>query len=454
MAVLLGGAFVAILNQTLMVPAIPVIMNEFHIAANTGQWLTTIFMLTNGIMIPVTAFFMGKYSTRKLFFTSMGLFMVGTLFAAAASNFGFLLVGRIVQASGAGIMIPLMQTVLLTIIPFERRGAAMGIVGLVISFAPAIGPALGGWLVEYYSWRLLLYIVLPIAILDMILAIFTLHNVIELTHPRVDVASIVFSSLGFGGLLYGFSTAGSGGWVGGEVVASLGVGALSLTIFVYRQLKMKTPMLEFRIFRHRMFTISTVISMVVFMSIIAAEVILPIYLQTMRGYSALDTGLLLFPGAVVMGVVSPFAGRLFDQYGVKWLAISGLMVLTVSTLPLTILTTNTSYTYLTIVYTARLLGITLVMMPVTTAGLNQLPLRLIAHGTAMNNTMRQVAASIGPAVLVTVMTSGLTEAEQVINTQAMIHGTNRAFLVATCISFFALVLSFFLKRGNQCEEGQ
>lgn len=448
MAVLVGGAFISILNQTIMIPAVPVIMEEFRLTANTGQWLTTSFMLTNGIMIPVTAFLIEKYTTRTLFFVSMGLFAVGTAIAGVAPDYTLLLGGRIVQACGAGILMPLMQTVLLTIVPKERRGAAMGVVGLVISFAPALGPALGGWIVEVYSWRILLYVIVPFTVLDLALGYFTLKNVTELFHPKVDILSIVYSTLGFGGLLYGFSAAGSNGWSSPDVATTLIVGSITLALFIQRQLTMERPMLELRIFRYRLFTVSTIIGMIAFALIIVAEVILPIYLQTVRGFSALETGILLLPGAILMGLVSPIAGRIFDKYGARWLSIIGLLILTVSTLPFTQLTLTTSYNYLMFMYTVRLLGITLVMMPVTTAGLNKLPQRLIAHGTAMSNTTRQIAASIGPALLVTVMTSGVPKAEQAANSLALIQGANRAFLVAALIALFALALCYFIDDGK------
>ncbi|HET7615491.1 MAG TPA: MFS transporter, partial [Bacillales bacterium] len=220
-AVLLAGAFVAILNQTLLNTAIPKIMSDLDISAATAQWLTTVFMLTNGVMIPITAFLIERFSTRKLFLTAMSLFAAGTLIAAMAPSFPYLLTARIVQASGAGIMLPLMQTVFLTIFPREKRGAAMGMVGLVIAFAPAIGPTLSGWLVQNYSWRVLFYVILPIAIIDIFLAYFVMKNVTKLTYPKVDIFSIILSSFGFGGLLYGFSSAGQSGWDSTKVLISL-----------------------------------------------------------------------------------------------------------------------------------------------------------------------------------------------------------------------------------------
>lgn len=218
---LLAGSFIAILNQTLMITAIPPVMAEMHITANSAQWLTTVFMLVNGIMIPVSAFLLQRFTTRQLFITAMSVFAFGTLVAGMAPNFEMLLLGRVIQSSGAGVMLPLMQTVFLMIFPVHKRGAAMGLIGLVISFAPAIGPALSGWVTSHYSWRVLFFIILPIALIDIVVAYFALKNVTEVTKPQVDVLSIVLSSLGFGGLLYGFTSAGNNGWTAQMTIISL-----------------------------------------------------------------------------------------------------------------------------------------------------------------------------------------------------------------------------------------
>lgn len=444
-AVILAGAFVVILNQTLLNTAIPKIMDDLSISANTAQWLTTGFMLTMGVMIPVTAFLIEKFSTRKLFLTAMSLFAAGTLIAAIAPNFPVLLTARIVQAAGAGIMIPLMQTVFLLIFPIEKRGAAMGMVGLVIAFAPAIGPTLSGWVVESYSWRVLFYMILPIALLVIIFASFALKNVTKLTNPKIDILSIILSSFGFGGLLYSFSSAGSSGWSSAEVIISMIVGIIALTLFIWRQLTVKRPMLEFRIFKNKIFALTLFIGMIIMVSMLGVELLLPLYMQNARGYTPLESGLLLLPGAVVMGIMSPITGKIFDKIGARPLAIIGLSIVTVMTFLFSNMTATTSYTYMMVIYAVRMLGISLVMMPVMTAGLNQLPNRLIAHGTAMSNTMRQVAASIGTAMLITVMTNSTEDAAQQMDPHPMIQGVSAAFMVAASLAFVALILSFFIK---------
>ncbi|WKA54381.1 MDR family MFS transporter [Planococcus shixiaomingii] len=451
LAVLMAGVFVAILNQTLLATALPHIMRDLKINANTAQWLTTVFMLVNGVMIPVTAFLIGKFSTRGLFLTAMGLFTFGTIICAFAPGFSVLMIGRIIQASGAGIMMPLTQTILFVIFPLEKRGEAMGLFGLVISFAPAIGPTLAGWIVGEYPWRALFYIVIPIAMVDFVLAYFLLRNVTKQTFPTLDISSIVLSTLGFGGILYGFSSAGNNGWGSTSVIASLVVGVVALFFFIRRQFLLKQPLLEFRVFSYGMFTLSTALSVIVFISMIGGATILPIYMQNMHGFTALQSGLMLLPGAILMGVLNPVSGKIFDAVGGKWLAIVGLSIVTLASFQFAALSTTTSFTYLAVVNALRMGGVAMVMMPVMTAGLNQLPERLIPHGTAMGNTIRQVSGSIGTALLVTIMTSTALNPQQY-GLEGLVRGVNITFLVAGVLSSVGVVMAFFIKHPVSKEE--
>ncbi|PAE27699.1 MFS transporter [Paenibacillus sp. 7884-2] len=444
-AVLLSGAFVAILNQTLLATALPHIMADLQLDANTAQWLQSVFMLVNGIMIPITAFLIERFTTRALFLTAMTIFGLGTLMCAIAPVFSILMAGRVLQAAGAGIIMPLMQTIMFMIFPIEKRGSAMGMFGLVIAFAPAIGPTLSGLIVDHFPWRSLFYIILPIVILDIIFAYLLLKNVTNRTFPKLDILSIVLSTLGFGGLLYGFSTAGNSGWTSMQVVLSLLIGALALVWFIFRQLKLEQPILEFRVFKYSVFTITTVLGMVLFIAMIGAAVILPLMMQNMLGFSALESGLALLPGALLMGIMSPITGRLFDKFGARWLSIIGVTILVITTFMFAIFTEETTFTYIAAVNAIRMFGISMVMMPVTTAGLNQLPTKLIPHGTAMNNTMRQVAGSVGTALLVTVMTSNSIPDQGV---AGMLHGVNISFIVAAIFAVIALIMAFFIKNSR------
>jgi EmrB/QacA subfamily drug resistance transporter len=449
---LLAGAFIAILNQTLMITAIPPIMDEMSVTANSAQWLTTVFMLVNGIMIPISAFLLEKFTTRQLFISAMSVFAVGTVVSGIAPNFEILLMGRVIQSVGAGVMLPLMTTVFLLIFPVNKRGAAMGLVGLVISFAPAIGPALSGWVTSHFSWRVLFFIILPIALIDIVVAFLFLKNVTEISKPKVDIISILLSSFGFGGLLYGFTSAGNYGWSHAATLLSLIIGGISLVVFIFRQLKLKHPMLEFRVFTFSIFPFAIAIGMISFMGLIGAETIIPLFMQNMRDYSAFEAGLALLPGAVISGIMSPIVGRIFDKVGARWLVVIGLTIMSAASFAFTALSPSTTLTYITVLYGIRMFGLSMVMMPVSTAALNQLPKRLISHGAAMDNTMKMIAASVGTAILVTVMTTTAETAKQRPDiAYPDIHGANIAFMVVSILSLVGLILTFFIKHNRHAE---
>ncbi|WP_017427595.1 DHA2 family efflux MFS transporter permease subunit [Paenibacillus sp. ICGEB2008] len=462
-AALLIGAIVAILNQTLISVALPKMMSDLNVDANIAQWLSTGFMLVNGVLIPVTAFLIARFSTRKLFISAMTIFSIGTLLCAIAPSFSILLIGRLIQAAGAGIMMPLMMVVILNIYPIERRGRAMGTLGLAMGFAPAIGPTLSGYIVQHYDWRVLFWIILPISVISIVIGFIFLKNVTEQSKPKLDILSVILSTLGFGGLLYGFSDAGTSGWGSIPVVSTLIVGTIALILFIVRQLKVDEPMLEFRIFKYDVYSLTTIINVIVTMALYAGMILLPIYLQNIRGFTPLQSGMLMLPGAILMGVMSPVTGAIFDRIGARWLSVIGLLIMTVTTWEFTRLTESTTYMTLLINYTVRMFGMSLLMMPIQTAGLNQLPQRLNAHGTAMGNTLRMISGSIGTAILVTVMSTqtsnrlttmvaseGLNVTDKAgmlaASNQATIYGINSAFIIATLLSVTALVLAFFYQK--------
>ncbi|WP_373370777.1 DHA2 family efflux MFS transporter permease subunit [Lederbergia panacisoli] len=472
-AILFFGAFVSFLTNTLINIALPSIKDEFDISMPTVQWLSTGYMLINGILIPASAFFIQRISNRKLLITALTLFSLGTLLASVSPTFGMLLAGRMIQASGSAIMMPLLMNVMLTAFPVEKRGTAMGFFGLVMITAPAIGPTLSGYIIEHYSWRTLFDVVLPFAIICLILAIFKMKNITPLKNIRLDILSLILSSIAFGSLLYGFSSAGDKGWGAPIVYGTISLGVVALVIFILRQIFMGEPMLEFRIYKHPMFALSSAISIVISVSMFSGMILTPIYVQTVRGISPLDSGLLMLPGALAMGIMSPITGRLFDKYGARILAIVGLTIMIVTTYLFTDLTMETSYTHLILLYTFRMFGMSMVMMPVMTNGMNQLPMQMNPHGTAMNNTLQQVSGAIGTAFMITIMNKrtessaadlaakamsqvdpnaappsaeAAAELKQHIVHQAMLDGITYSFLISTFIAVLALVLAFFIKR--------
>jgi EmrB/QacA subfamily drug resistance transporter len=407
--VLLLGGFLSILNQTLLNVALSKFMEVFDVGATTVQWLATGFMLVNGILIPVTAFLMKRFSTRQLFISSMLLLLVGSIICAIAPNFAILLIGRMIQAAGAGIIMPLMMSVVMFIFPLEKRGSAMGLLGLAMIFAPAIAPTLSGFVIEYVSWRWLFIGLIPLVGIVIVLAFKYLINISEGSKAELDVVSFILSTIGFGLVLYGFSNAGSHGWGDAMVLTSIIAGILVLVFFTMRQLRTSDPFLNIRVFQNKTFTMTSLINIIVTMMLYADMILLPIYLQDGRGFTAFDAGLLLLPGAIVNAFLSPVTGKWYDRFGAKPLFIIGLIFVIPSMWVVTDLTETTTFTFLMIRTIFLRIGLSFITMPLNTAGLNALPKELVTHGTAVNNTVRQIAGAIGTAVVVTIYTSNATD---------------------------------------------
>lgn len=487
LAALLFGMFIAILNQTLLNVALPKINTEFNISASTGQWLMTGFMLVNGILIPIMAYLFNKYSYRKLFLVALVLFTIGSLICAISMNFPIMMVGRVLQAIGAGVLMPLGSIVIITIYPPEKRGAAMGTMGIAMILAPAIGPTLSGYIVQNYHWNVMFYGMFIIGILAILVGFVWFKLYQYTTNPKADIPGIIFSTIGFGALLYGFSEAGNKGWGSVEIETMFAIGIIFIILFVIRELRMKAPMLNLEVLKFPTFTLTTVINMVVMLSLYGGMILLPIYLQNLRGFSALDSGLLLLPGSLIMGLLGPFAGKLLDTIGLKPLAIFGIAVMTYATWELTKLNMDTPYMTIMGIYVLRSFGMAFIMMPMVTAAINALPGRLASHGNAFLNTMRQLAGSIGTAILVTVMTTQTTQhlsafgeeldktnpvvqdhmrelasqyggqegamkvLLQFVNKLATVEGINDAFIVATIFSIIALILCLFLQSNKKAK---
>lgn len=469
-AILFVGAFIAFLNNTLLNVALPTIMVEFDVKPSMVQWLTTGYMLVNGILIPASAFFVQRFTNRKLFITAMVLFTLGTLLAVIAPEFWVLILARMIQAAGSAMLMPLLMNVMLTAFPIERRGAAMGMFGLVMISAPAIGPTLSGFIIEHYDWRALFEFVLPLAIIVLLLAIFKFRNITSNSKVKLDVFSLVLSSIGFGALLYGFSSASDKGWDAPIVYGTIIIGVLSLIWFVLRQLKLEEPMLDVRIYKYPMFALSSVISIFVSAAMFSGMILTPLYVQTIRGISPLHSGLLMLPGALAMALMSPITGKLFDKFGARTLAVVGLIITSIGTYLMSNLGMDSDYYYIMAVYTIRMFGMSMVMMPIMTNGLNQLPMNLNPHGTATNSTLQQVSGAIGSAIFITIMNSKMESTAKVlaadaaaagnvptasdafaqfqaqIGMQAMLEGINYTFFIATVVTVVALILSLFVKR--------
>lgn len=448
-AIVMTGAFISSLSQTLLSTALPNIMSDFKITADVGQWLTTIYLLIAGIIIPTTAYLINRFSTRKLFITSMTIFSLGCVIALFSRNFSTMLIARVLQAVGSGSLMPLLQVIILYLCPVEKRGTAMGLVGITVGFAPAIGPTLSGWLVDSFGWHSLFLLLSPIAILDVILSFILLKNVGEAKKLKLDIPSIILSSLGFGGLLIGFTNQGNYGWTNSATYLPIILGIVSLILFTWRQLKSKEPFLELRVFKNKPFLISTLLIMIVYASMMSATLMIPLYIQSVRGFSALASGSLMMPGAILMVALNPVAGRHLDKYGPHALSILGTGCLFLGTLSFAFLGKDTSLIHVSLMYCIRMIGISMVLMPLTTWGIKTLDRELISHATAINSTLRQIAGAIGSAVLITIMTTATKKAHMGSTILSNIHGIDVAFSIAATLAFIGLIISICFIKERQ-----
>lgn len=461
---MLFGGFFGLLNETLLTTALPSIMADFHIAYSQVQWLTTAFLLTNGVVIPLSAFIIQRYTTRQVFLVGIAVFFIGTIIGGFSPHFSVLLIARIIQALGSGIMMPLMMTTILDIFEPHERGKYMGTFGLVIGLAPAIGPTLSGYLVEYLDWRALFHVVAPIAAFTFLIALKTVKNVGTKVYAPIDTLSITMSVLGFGGLLYGVSSIATDGWNNPIVLTTIIVGVIFIALFVWRQYQLDVPLLNFEVFKNKQFAVGLAIMSVTMISMIGSETVLPMFVQNVLHRSALDSGLMLLPGAIVMAIMSMISGALYERFGVKLLAFIGVIIVIVTTCYFIFMDEHTSALILTTIYGIRMIGIALSLMPIMTHTMNQLPQALNAHGSSMTNTAQQISGSIGTAALITILSqasqafspdiqqySGMTKAEMTaqIKIDAVLHGYHAGFLFAVIITVISLLLTFMLKNQRQ-----
>ncbi|WP_407939145.1 MDR family MFS transporter [Microbacterium mangrovi] len=452
---LLAAAFVAILNETTMGVAIPHLINDLSITANQAQWLTTGFMLTMAIVIPITGFLLQRFTTRAVFVTAMSLFSLGTLIALVSPGFGMLLAARVVQASGTAIMMPLLMTTLMTVVPPAQRGRMMGRVTIVISLAPAIGPTLSGLLLDHLNWRWIFAIVLPIALVTLAVGARWVHNLGEKTHAPIDVLSIILSAFGFGGLVFGLSqigevarsTAGDGVAVT-TLAVSLGIGVIALGLFVWRQLVLQRrddALLDLRVFRSANFSLSIAQMALMSVAFFGAITVLPLYLQNVVGADGTVTGLVLLPGALAMGLAGPVIGRIYDRRGTRVLLVPGAVITSAMLWVLSSVGASTSVWIIAGVQTVLSIGLALSFTPLFTASLASLQPRFYSYGSAVLGTVQQVAGAAGIALMITVF-SAVSASHGGSPVDAGAAGARAAFLIAAIASLPLIVGAFLIRK--------
>jgi len=452
------ATFVVILNETIMVNAIPRLMVELDVSARSAQWLSTAFMLTMAVVIPVTGWFLQRVTTRQAFLTAMTIFLAGTLLSALAPVFWMLVAGRVVQAAGTAVMLPLLMTTLMTIVPLHDRGRVMGNVMLAISVAPALGPAVAGVVLQFASWRWLFLLVLPIAALVTYVALRRLTDVGETRPARLDVPSVILAALGFGTLVYGLSRIGAQASSTVPASALVVVGLAVVGVFLLRQwslMRRGVPLLDLRVLTHRTYAVGVTIQAVSFLAMMGVMILLPLYLQELRGLSPLETGLLVAPGGIAMGLLGPRVGRAFDRVGARPLVVPGSLGVVVALALLSRVGETTPYAFVLGAHVLMMVSLSALFTPVFTLSLGALPAHLYSHGSSFLGTTQQVFAAIGTAVSVTVLSARSTAMldDGATPAAAFVGGVQWAFGAAAIISVGVAALVFLLPgRAPEHEE--
>jgi DHA2 family lincomycin resistance protein-like MFS transporter len=454
---LLVSTFVVFLNETLMGNAMPALMKDLRITADAAQWTTTAFLLTMAVVIPITGFLLQRLKTRTVFITAMSLFTLGTLLAGLAPGFEVLIAARVIQASGTAIMMPLLFTTVLNLVPMQRRGRVMGNISIVMSVAPALGPLVSGLILAAFHWRFLFLLILPIAIVALAIGVRRVPNVTEPSEASIDVLSVILSAFGFGGFVFGLSNVGTLGIAAVQSWLPLSVGALGVAVFIVRQLVLQrtdAALLDLRTFGVRSFRFTVAMLTISMAALLGTVTLLPIYTQNVLGLDASTTGLLLLPGGLLMGLLGPVVGRLFDRIGPRPLVVTGSITVSAALWGMTLLGAESEIWFVLVTYTTLTLGLALLFTPLFTAGLGDIPRKLYSHGSAVVGTIQQLAGAAGVALFITVMsavTAGgiATGATEVAATAAGIH---TAFLYGAVISLVAIPLAFFIRRPAQPAE--
>lgn len=467
-AILTFITFVGNFTQLQLSSALPIIVSEFHISVTTGQWLTSVFQLVMGVMVPLTAFLTRRFSTRQIVICSMAVFTVGSLLAWLGPNFVWVLVGRVLEAAGTGVMWPVLQITVFSIYPLSRRGFAMGTVGMAMSVAPAIGPTLGGWQTDANGWRSIFLTMTVIGVVSLLAAMFGLHNFgSHDPSARADFFSVSLSVIGFGGLMFGFTNSETYGFTAPVTWGPMVVGLIGIVWFVLRNLRAgkryreavakdksalpQPPLLDLEVLKNRSFTVGTITASLAFFAFSSILVIMPLYIQTDRGYSATMSGLIMLPGAIGQCVSQFFGGRAMDRFGARPVALFGSIVLTLGTLGMSLVAMDTWIWWVSICQFIRQIGMGFLLMPITTWSLNCLngPSEVSA-GSSVTNTARQIAGAVGAPVLVILMETfaALHKQGGASAVAASIFGIQWALRISAMICLAMVLMVFFGVKGD------
>ena len=464
-AILTFITFVGNFTQLQLSAALPTIVSDFGISVTTGQWLTSVFQLVMGVMVPLTAYLTRRFSTRQIVIASMAVFTLGSVFAWLGSSFVLVLIGRLLEAVGTGVMWPVLQITVFSIYPLSRRGMAMGTVGMAMSVAPAIGPTLGGVQTDLNGWRSIFLTLTVIGVISLFLAIFGLRNFgTRDASAKADFFSVGLSIFGFGGLMFGFTNIESYPFTHPMVWLAMLIGLVGIVWFVLRQIhgarrqaanpSKQPPLLNLSVLKNKSFTVGTVTAALSFFAFSSIMVIMPLYIQDCRGYSATISGLVMLPGAFGQCIAQFFGGKALDRFGARPVALIGSITLLFGTIMMSLISMTSWIWWVSIWQFVRQIGMGFVLMPITTWSLNCLEPEEVSAGSAVTNTVRQIAGAIGAPVLVILMETFTALRWAAIGgaknmyAVANVFGIQWALRVSATICFIMVVMVFFGVRGN------
>ncbi|MBP2635309.1 MAG: multidrug transporter [Firmicutes bacterium] len=442
------GTFLALLNETIINVALSNLMEVFSVSANSIQWLTAGYMLIMGTFVPVTAYLIQRITTRQLFLSAMVIFLIGTVLAAAAQYFWVLLIGRLIQAVGTGVLLPLMMNTIMVLNPPEKRGSAMGSALLIVLFAPALGPTYAGLVMQTINWRWIFILIIPLTIISILIGWFYLKNITATVKTKLDIVSLILSTIGFGATIYGLNRVFSADSTGYLDMGLLMIGIAAIIAFTLRQLTIANPLLNVRAFSYPMFSLGIVLITITYMVLFANFVLMPMFIENILGLTIFQAGLAVLPGGIIGAILPPIFGKLYDRFGPRVIVPVGFAIMASANFFIAGMTSSTNIVFPVIFYCCVIIGLASLLTPSQTNTLNQLPAQYYSHGTAIMNTMMLIGSALGSSLFVGIMgykqkvclENNLTALE------ALSSGIGFAYMFVAALAAMGMVLSLFFRR--------
>ena len=443
-----SGIATSILS-TAMTTALPKVVEYFGVSTSIGQWVTSGYSLAMGMVMPLTAFLITRFPTKKLYMTGIGCFIIGILLSIIGRNFALMMAGRVLQACGNGVLMSAAQVIILTVYPAEKRGGMMGTYGLATTAAPIIAPTVAGLMIDAFGWKSIFYLVLVIMVISLIISAFVFENVLEIQDKKFDIISFAESIFAFGGITLGIGNISSYGLLSTQAGLPLLVGIVVCVLFVIRQLGLEKPFLDVKILGSRDYAVSVISSMILYLVMMGSSVMMPLYVQSVMGYSAVISGLVTLPGSLATALVSPFAGRMYDKMGIKKIFVAGSVALVISNIGMSFITMGTPLWVAAALNVIRNMAIGSLMMPLLTWGTSSVKQGKLADASSLLTSFRTIAGSIGSAVFVGIMTAVSAGSEAAYGDNALIHGMNVSFLWMAVGAAVLFVISVLGVRRNK-----